>query len=66
MDLRYGYAVSNKPTPSLNWCRTEAGAVLVASEPLYAEDSWKSVEEASLVVVHPDRQVELRPLPGAA
>ncbi len=58
------YAVSEEPAPTLHWCESEnesgRRAVVVASEPLYPEDSWKEVGEESIVITHPDLRVEVR------
>lgn len=62
------YALSERSTPSLHWRERPSGAgdgsVLIASEPLFAEDRWRSVEDGAMVVVHPDLRVEHRQLAG--
>ena len=40
------------------------GAVLVASEPLSADDGWDRVPPNHLVIVRPSQPVEVRPLPN--
>ena len=37
--------------------------MLVASEPLRPGGRWRGVRDAGMVVVHPDLEVEERPLP---
>jgi glutamine amidotransferase len=70
------YATMNSPAPSLwlrtgeqyvcheGVCRMLDGpkreAVIVASEPLTAESDWQEVPQQHLVLIDPDRRVELR------
>ena len=50
------------------WSESGAGpaerSVLVASEPLRPGGRWRGVRDAGMVVVHPDLEVEERPLPN--
>ncbi len=65
---RFGWS-RGRPTsnPTLHWWHDPApGAktVVVASEPLTPGERWRYVQELGMLIVHPDRKVEERPLAG--
>ncbi len=66
---RFGWS-RGRPTsnPTLYWrqdgARPETRTVVVASEPLIPGESWRQVQELGMLVVHPDLEVEQRPLTG--
>ena len=57
-----------RPTsvPTLHWWHDEprpgARTVAVASEPLRHGERWRNVQELGMLLVHPDLEVEHRPL----
>ncbi len=64
---RFGWCGRPTSTPTLHWWHDGApGArtVVVASEPLTPGDRWQDVQELGMLVVHPDLEVEERPLTG--
>ena len=65
MSSRFSEPTSN---PTLHWWHDEAptGArtLVVASEPLTPGERWRNVKELGMLVVHPDLEVEERPLQG--
>lgn len=65
---RFGWS-RGRPTsnPTLHWWHDGApGAriVVVASEPLTPGERWRYVQELGMLIVHPDLEVEERPLVG--
>ena len=64
------FAVSDNPAPTLHWIESRGAdgepSVYVASEPLYPDDDWQTLDESSLLLVHADRRVETRPVELAA
>jgi predicted glutamine amidotransferase len=64
------FAISPRTTPSLHWyveaTIPEERSVLVASEPLYPGEGWREVQDAGMVLVHPDLSVEQHSLEDLA
>jgi len=63
------YAVSDHPGPTLHWFENvhedKERRILVASEPLYPEDDWRSLENGAMVVVDHRQGVDVRRLTSA-
>lgn len=61
------YTLGDAPGPTLHWYqngkRGDRRSVLVASEPLYPKDQWQALDADSIVLIDPQLEVEVRPLP---